>query len=74
MNEKEEKKIWQQQVGFGYSFSIEKEIRNGNDTKYPDKIILKASLNGHADTSEESLTLLEAAKTQIYESLKEVPA
>jgi len=55
-------------IGFGFSLSIEKEIRTETTAKYPDKTVLKAGLEGNADTFDEAVELLNRAKEEILET------
>ena len=69
----EVKSITQQQIGFGYSIYIEKELRSETGAKYPDKTVIKAELSGHADTPEQASTLLDLARQTIQKQLEAAP-
>ena len=68
----EKKTITQQAIGFSYHVQVEKEIRSDSGLKFPDKTIVKASLGGHADTSEQAKTLLNEATKEIKKQLEEL--
>ena len=52
-------------IGFAFSFSIEKELRVETGAKYPDKTLIKGSLEGNADTYDEAVALLNKAKIEL---------
>jgi len=52
-------------IGFSFSISIEKELRTQTEAKYPDKTIVKASLEGNTDTYEQATEMLRKAKEEI---------
>ena len=60
-------------VGFAFDVSIEREIRTTTDAKYPDKTIIKASLEGNTETYEDSVDKLKAAAKAILEIKPEEP-
>jgi len=65
-------------VGYSFSFSIEKELRSETGAKYPDKTIIKGSIEGNADTYEETVALMKKAKTELMnlkpeDAPKEIP-
>lgn len=70
----EEKSVTQKTIGFSFHVSIEREIRQKTDAKYPDKTIVKASLGGHADTMAGATTGLKAATDLVKAQVKEVKA
>lgn len=59
-------------IGFSFGISVEKESRKETGAKYPDKIVAKATLSGHADTFEAAKTLLEEATKEVKKHLDEV--
>lgn len=63
------KAITQKAIGFGFSVSIEREIRVETGAKYPDKTLVKASLSGHADSYEEATTMLGEATKAVKEKI-----
>ena len=52
-------------VGFSFSVSIEKELRSDSGQKYPDKTIIKGSIEGNTDTYDETVALMKKAKTEL---------
>lgn len=63
--------IESKRIGYAFSISIEKELRIENVSKYPDKTIIKASLEGNTDTYEQAVDLLKKSKTDILAQVKE---
>ena len=63
----ETKAITQQAVGYSFAVTIEKETRQDNGTKYPDKTVTKATLGGHTDTHSDAVQMLEQATAKIRE-------
>lgn len=68
----EKKEVTTQAIGFSFHVSIEREIRTVTGAKYPDKTLIKASLGGHADTSDQAKTLLNEATKEIKKQLEEL--
>jgi hypothetical protein len=62
--------IEQTKIGYVFHISIEEEIRKNTEAKYPDKLIVKASLEGNEKTFEETVKRLSEAKTQVLSVLK----
>ena len=60
-------------LGHAYSVSIEREIRTSTEAKYPDKTIIKASLEGNTETYEEAVTKLKDSAKAILEIKPEEP-
>ena len=59
------KQIETKRIGFAFKISVEKETRIETGAKYPDKKIVKAELEGNADTYENAVNLLKKAKTAV---------
>lgn len=68
----EEKTITQQAIGYGFSVSIEREIRTDTGAKYPDKTVVKASLSGHANTFEDAEKMLGDATEKVKEKVDDL--
>lgn len=64
MSEKQD--VVTRRVGFGFSITVEKELREETGAKYPDKTVVKASIEGNADTFESNIELLGRARTEIF--------
>lgn len=65
-------------IGFSFSVSIEKELRSETGAKYPDKTIIKGSIEGNADTYDDTIALMKKAKKELMDlkpedAPKEVP-
>ena len=52
-------------VGFSFSVSIEKELRTETGAKYPDKTLIKGSIEGNADTYDDTVALMKKAKKEL---------
>ncbi len=63
--------IESKRVGYAFSISVEKELRTESVAKYPDKTIIKASLEGNTDTYDQAVDLLKKSKTDILAQVKE---
>lgn len=65
----ETQEITSKTVGYSFHVSIEKELRIVTGAKYPDKIVVKASVGGHEETFAEAVGSLkeatETVKTQL---------
>lgn len=61
--------VTNQQVGYSFSISIEKETRTENSTKYPDKTVVSARLSGNEQSWEDVTKRLAEAKAKIKEIL-----
>lgn len=68
----ETKSITQKAIGFSFSVSIEREVRNATSAKYPDKTIIKASLGGHAETMDDATEHLKKATELVRKQTQEV--
>ena len=61
--------IMNKTVGFSFRLVVEVERRIDSGTKYPDKVVQKAELGGHADSFEQACANLTEAQKQIAEIL-----
>lgn len=69
----EEQSVTHKTVGFSFSVSIEREIRDKTkEVKYPDKTIVKASLGGHTTTLEGAKEALKTATELVRKQTEEV--
>lgn len=66
------KAITQKTIGFGFSVSIERELRTETSAKYPDKTVVKASLSGHSETYEEASSMLGEATKAVKEKIEQL--
>lgn len=61
----EKTRIEETKIGYVFHISIEQEVRKNSMAKYPDKLVVKAMLEGNEKTFEETVKRLSEAKTQI---------
>jgi hypothetical protein len=61
----EKQTVETKKIGFSFSVSIEKELRTETGAKYPDKTLIKGSIEGNADTYDEAVALMKKAKTEL---------
>jgi hypothetical protein len=61
----EKTRIEETKIGYVFHISIEQEVRKNTEAKYPDKLVVKAMLEGNEKTFEETVKRLSEAKTQI---------
>jgi len=67
----EHETITKQEIGFRWHISIEKETRKDTSAKYPDKIVVHVSLEGHNDTYDQAYADLRQAKGNLNSVLQE---
>ena len=67
----ETKIITQQAIGYSFFYSVEQEIRTETNAKYPDKKIVKAGLDGHANSFEDAVSQLRDAQAETLKIIAE---
>ena len=68
----ENQTVTHKNVGYSFSLQIEKESRIENVAKYPDKLIVKASLSGYEATWQDVVAKLKDAAQEVKEKIASI--